>query len=330
MRWLLFLVLGIVALIALRWSFFTVDATEYVYVTVLGKHTATLDGSDSAEAGLHFGLPWPIQAVQRIDRRLQLFDLRPMELLMRGPDGESVDKNLLVEACVFWRIAGKDTVDLFIRRLGSAEQARNILGERITSQLGAAINSRMFMEDLVSTETAKKIGDDNPPTRVDEKVEELRKGLLQALAPSFRDEYGIELVDIRLRRYNYPGAARGAIFERIKSERRKKRKEYEAEGDFQARNIATQTEEKVRGMLAKAKFDEQKIKTEADAEAMVIRNRAHAQDPEFYEFLKKLEQYQTVLGEGRGMLLLSTHRPMFDLLFSPPTPEKKKDAGGTK
>src|SRR5215207_8257050 len=107
MRWLWITGLIVIGMLLVRWSFFTVDATEYVYVTLLGKHTATLDGSDGAEAGLHIGVPWPVQAVRRIDRRLQFFDLKPMELLTPDPDGKSVDKSLLVEACVFWKVAGK-------------------------------------------------------------------------------------------------------------------------------------------------------------------------------------------------------------------------------
>src|SRR5687767_12777903 len=125
LRWAL---LAVAALVVLRLSFYTVDAGDYGYVTLLGKHQSTLDGADGAEAGLHFGWPWPFRSVQRIDRRLQHFDLRPMEVLTPDPDGKSVDKNLAIEACVFWRVTDKASVDRFIRRLGSVEQARGILG----------------------------------------------------------------------------------------------------------------------------------------------------------------------------------------------------------
>ena len=320
MRWFCFTLLGIAVIVLLRLSFYTVDAGEYAYVTVFGKPTVIHDGAEEGGGGLHFGWPWPIQAVQRVDRRLQFFDLRPMELLMPDSGGKSVDKNLNVEGCVFWKVADRDAVDIFVRRLGSVDQARNILGERVTSQLGAAI-SRMRLHDLVGTAPSPRfwlergrVSDlslallqfpaPGPPTnaalaellverdfdgrtRVDDKLEELRQGLVRNLKAPFRTDYGIELVDIRLKRYNYPGAARAAIFDRIKSERATKKKEYEAEGDYQARKIATEAEEAARKLLAEARLEEQRIKAEADAEAMVIRNRAHTQDPEFYEFLKK-------------------------------------------
>lgn len=364
LRYWLFL-LGLIGLLVLRLCFFTVDAAEYAYVTHLGRHVATFDGADDVEAGLHFGWPWPVRTVQRIDRRLQSFNLNPMELPTPDPDDKTIDKILTVEACVFWKVADREAVDRFVRRLGGADQARTILGERVTSQLGAAI-SRMHLDDLISTRKSThellspgKVGPaslalltfpqaslpvgaalaevlvEREPldlTRVDEKVEALRVRMLGDLKASFLKEYGVELVDIRLRRYNYPGAARKAIFDRIKSEREKKRKEYEAEGTTQAKEIATRTEEKVRRLMAEAKAQAEQIKAGADAEAMTIRNRAHASDPAFYEFLKKMEQYQAFLAEGRGTLFLSTRHPMFDLLFGPPRnglePAEKKSGKG--
>src|SRR5207244_2110012 len=106
MRWLRRILLIVVILLLVRWSLFTVDAAEYGYVTVLGAHVATHDGADAEEgAGLHVGWPWPIQTVQRLDRRLQQFDLQPQELLTHDPEGKTIDKPLSVEAYVLWRIA---------------------------------------------------------------------------------------------------------------------------------------------------------------------------------------------------------------------------------
>src|SRR5271165_4657923 len=82
----------------LRTSLFTVDRTEFVYLTQFGRPVATFDGLD--EAGLHFKLPSPIQSVQRIDRRLQYFDLPGTELLTHDPRGKTIDKTLTVDAYV--------------------------------------------------------------------------------------------------------------------------------------------------------------------------------------------------------------------------------------
>src|SRR5262249_52324197 len=84
----------------------TVGAAEYVYLTEFGRLMAVLDGGNAEQAGLHFKLPWPIQAVQRLDRRLQAFDLDGAELLTRDPRGNTIDKTLTIDAYVCWRIAG--------------------------------------------------------------------------------------------------------------------------------------------------------------------------------------------------------------------------------
>lgn len=315
MRNLFYILIAIVILVVARMSFYSVDAAEYVYVTQLGKHVATFDGGDKDGAGLHVGWPWPIQTNIRFDRRLQAFDLPSTEFLTHDPEGKTIDKTLTVEASVFWRIVNADAVDRFIRRMGTAERARDILGQRVTSQLGAALG-QMKMDDLISTEPGKEPG----KTRVDETLQGLKTRLLSRLEKDLDKDYGIALVDIRLRRFNHPPEVRDEIFNRIKSERQKKVRYYESEGDKQARNIKSAAEEKERDLLARARYDEEKLKGEADTEAIRIRNQAHSQDPEFYAFLKKLEKLQNILGDNKTVLLLSSHRPLFDLLFQPPGP----------
>ncbi len=156
MRLFLPFVLVLFVLLLVRLSVFTVDASEYAYVTVLGRPLATYDGSAADQgAGLHAGWPWPIQSVQRIDRRLQTFDLPDTEILTHDADGKTIDKTLSITAYVCWRIADRDSVDLFIRTLGTPEIARSILAPRINSLLGASI-TQMAMDDLVSTDPGKE------------------------------------------------------------------------------------------------------------------------------------------------------------------------------
>src|SRR5438552_10447203 len=78
------------------------------------------------------------------------------------------------------------------------------------------------------------------------------------------------------------------------------------------------SDRKARQIAAEASAKEKRLKGEADAEADRIRNQAHSKDVEFYTFLKKLEEYQRILGDNKSVLLLSSHRELFDLLFNPP------------
>ena len=173
---------------------------------------------------------------------------------------------------------------------------------------------------------------DTDPARVDRQRDRLAHRLLTGGAPSLREtalgEYGIEVVDVRLRRANHPPAVRDAIFERIRSERAKKAAEHESEGRRLADDILSGADREVREMRARAEGESIRLRGNANAAADRIRSDAQLKDPQFYAFLKKLEEYQRILGDNKTMLLLSTHRELFDLLFSPPQPYKPaKDKG---
>jgi len=241
-RWFVVPVTAAILLLAARLSVFTVDRAEYVYVTQFGRHVATYDGANNADAGLHWKWPAPIQTLYRLDRRLQVFDLPATELPTHDPTSKTTDKMLTLDAYVCWRITDKDGVDRFLRTVGTPEQAQAILGQHIGSELGAAI-SQMELDDLISIEEGK----------VDRQRESLRKRLLQAggaatesLGNPVGREYGIEVVDIRLRRTNHPPQVRQAIFERIESERQRRVADYQSAGKKRADDIKSETDKRSR------------------------------------------------------------------------------------
>ncbi|MCS6850480.1 MAG: protease modulator HflC [Gemmataceae bacterium] len=305
----IFLAVGLL-LWCLYSSIYLVDRAEFAYVTQFGRHIATFDGV--TDAGWHWKLPWPIQAVQRIDHRLQLFDLPPAEMVTPDTRGKTIDKTLTIEAYVCWRIPQAEDVDRFIRHIGTTDRAREILGPWISSRFGAEI-SNMPLEDLIS------VAD---PQQVRERMDRLSRRLLgegdDGLRAKTRQKYGIEIVDIRLRRFNHPPGVRDSIFDRIRSERNKKAAEYTSEGAQLAANIASAAEKERQDILTEARALEQRLKKEAEIRADEIRNQAHSKDREFYTFLQKLEAYQRILGESKDLLLLSSHHPLFDLLLNPP------------
>jgi membrane protease subunit HflC len=329
---LLLVTAGLIVLFTGTSAAYSVDRTEFAYVTQFGQPIAIYDGE--TDAGLHFKLPWPMQAVQRLDRRLQVFDLPGTELLTHDPKGNTIDKTLTISAYVCWRIAPGEGVGRFLRSVGTPERAEAVLGQRITSRLGAEIG-KMQLEDLISVAADNK--------QVEERMDRLSQRLRdqgnpddpsptgsQSLHDSARDSYGIELVDIRVRRFNYPAQVREAIFDRIRSERSLKVANYQSLGMQRAEAIRSQAEFEARTTLAQARAAEQIRKGQAEAEADQIRNQAHKKDAEFYTFLKKLAEYQRILGDNKTVLLLSSHYEWFDLLFKPPSPEgapMKKPAG---
>ncbi len=291
------------------------DVGEFAYVTRFGEQVAIHDGG--SDAGLHLKLPWPIDSVLRVDRRLQAFDLPAVEALTRDPANRTVDKTLALDAVVAWRVPDAAAADKFVRTVGTPEQARRVLAPRINGRLANVISTRP-LDDLVSVEPDQ--------AKIDARANALRAAMIGSgtddLRITLREEYGIELVDLRVRRFGYPEAVRSSIHERIRSERARKVADYESEGRKLAADILSTADRDARTIEAEAKAKRQLLEGKADTEADRIRNEAHAQDREFYTFLQKLKAYQTLLSETKDVLLLSTKNELFDMLLSPPKPAK--------
>ena len=320
------LIVGVVALLVWAQStLYTVDQSEFGYVTRFGDPTVTHDGND--DAGLHVKLPWPVDSVQRVDRRLQVFDLPPTEALTRDRQGRTVDKTIAVDAFVCWRVPDAAAADRFIRTVGSAEQARRLLTPRLTGRLAAVI-SNLPLEDVIQVADAGA---------VDARSERLRRQVLglekagdddpnaEPLPAAVLRDYGIELVEVRLRRFTFPEAVRAGIAERIRSERQRKVADYQSEGNREYTRIVSEAKRDAAKTVAEAKAKRQRIEGEADAEADAVRNEAHSKDREFYAFLQKLAAYRAMLAETRDVLLLSAKNELFDLLLKPPAAGMKKD-----
>ena len=344
-------VLVVAALLLVLWVrtvFYAVDQAEFAFVTRFGEPVALHDGATAA--GLHFKAPWPIDSVQRIDRRVQSFDLPAVESLTRDPATGTVDKTLAVDATVTWKIPDADRADQFFRTVRTPEQARKILGPLVNGRLAAVI-SALPIDDLigvVDVQTAYAAVVGLPAVvhagaeframdarQIDERAERVRRriggdeGLFgrgaapdEALKARALAEYGIELIDVRVRRFSYPEAVRSSIAERIRSERAKKVADYESEGRRRAAEITAEADRAARTIEADAR--EQKTVTEAkvNAEANRIRAAAYSQDREFYLFLENLRAFQAIIADTRDVLLLSTKHPLLKPLAGPPVPPK--------
>jgi len=309
MKRMLMIVIAILVVLWLRSAFYAVDFTEYAYVTRFGELQITRDGG--RDAGLHVKAPWPIESVTRIDRRLQSFDLPAVETLTRDAATKSVDKTLAVDAYLTWKIPDSGSADRFLKAVGSVEQARRILAPRVNGRL-AAIIGNMPLDDLIA------VADEST---LDARSEKVRQQLLgDDLRAKVLTDYGIEIVDLRLRRFSYPEAVRASIAERIRSDRQLRVAAYESEGRRRAAEIASLAEKDARTLEAEARAQKTRIEGQADVEADQLRNDAHAKDPAFYAFLQKLKTYQALLSETRDVLLLSSRHPLFDILLSPPKP----------
>jgi membrane protease subunit HflC len=344
------LILAVVlALLWARSAFYTVDAAEFVYVTRFGDPVTVRDGG--ADAGLHLKAPWPVDSVLRIDRRVQSFDLPAVESLTRDPVARTVDKTLAVDAFVTWQIPDFLAADRFVKAVRTPEQAKKILGPLINGRLAAVI-STLPIDDLIGVADAQSAhaavaggliaAAPDAPFRaednrfIDERNERVRRRLLgteslfggpAAPADDLRAralaDYGIQIIDVRVRRFTYPNEVRNSIAERIRSERAKKVADYESDGRKRASDIVADADRTARTVEATARAEKTTVESRANAEAAVIRSAAYEQDREFYLFLESLRSFRKILSNSRDLLLLSTKHPLLKMALDGPGGVKK-------
>jgi membrane protease subunit HflC len=300
-------------------SCFFVDQTEYVYVTEFGKPVRLC-----VEPG--FELKMPYQAVRRLDRRLQMYAPSGSQMLTRdrppaGREGERSNRAasgsslggppLSIDWFVCWRLPTRSFADergnsfessvlRFVQSVGSITGAQDRLRERIDSVLKAKVG-QMSLSEFVSLD-AKEI-----------RLENLNRELTDQIRNDALEQFGIEVVDVRIKRFNHPEGVKAAIFDMIRAERQGVAERYRAEGKSEAAKIRSLADTERSQVLSKAVADAERIRGEGDAEAMRIANEAHSQDPQFYQLLKTLDTYRAILNE-KTTIVLSSESPLLKLL----------------
>jgi membrane protease subunit HflC len=283
------LILMALALGVIR-AWVVVDETESVLITEFGR-PIVLYGP--GQAGLH--AKWPWQSVIAIDRRLQVFDPPAREMIT----GDK--RNLEVAPYVVWRVA--DPIR-FLRSAGTLDAVQARIEERVSAALSNALGRRE-LSSLASTDPAI--------WRLDALTEEV----LAAVAPAAQTELGVEVVDVRLRRFNHPLEVRPAVFDLIRSERKQVAATLRAEGEAMYQTITSQADRQRDAILARAEAEAERIRGQGDAEATRLLNEAHARDPKFYEFLRTLETYRALL-DDKATVVLSAASPLLKLLNQGP------------
>ncbi|NOX55954.1 MAG: protease modulator HflC [Planctomycetes bacterium] len=315
-RALMSLVLAGIVLSAVGSSVVFVDETQYVIVERLGHIVAVYDRPE--DRGLHWKLPWPISTARRFDRRSQLFDPPGRELFTRDK------KNITIDTYICWRIAPPTPEEAqsltdrpvvrFFRALGTRDVAEARLDSRVRSILSTELG-QVELSHLMSV-TDSETGPDRPAPGLLEQLSRLVRQQVQKRPDepaSIRDRLGIEIVDVRIKRINFPLGNQQAVFERMKSERRKIADRYRSAGMAENMVIKSQADRQYNEILAKADADAERIRGEAEAEAIAILNKAHAQDPEFYRLMRTLDTYRKILNE-RTTLVLSASSALLKLL----------------
>lgn len=276
------LVFGVIGLILLRISVYTVDETNSAVVQQFGRIAAVTD-----KEGLHLKLPAPIQQVTYLDKRTLTSDTSAEEYLT------SDEKRIQVDQVTRWRI--KDARKFFLAHTtesgGRAKLERVVLGT-----LREKIAERLY-DVMISSERDAIMGlvRDDVQARVDE------------------EDWGIEIIDVRTKRADLPSDVEPSVYQRMASARRVEADRYRAQGQLRSDQITSQTNREVQVMLACADRVSREVRGKGEAGAINIFAQALEQDPEFYSFLRRLEAYTTAFNP-QDKLVMSTESNFFKLL----------------
>jgi len=271
-----YFIVAAVALILVYLTFFPVRETEFVLVTQFGRPIRTV-----TSAGLN--AKWPFQTALYFDRRMRIYNPRPSEFLTRDK------KNVVIENYVLWRIQDPNR---FVATVGDATAAEMRLHDIIWSGLSAALGSH-DLESVVGTE----------PERVE--TASLLDQLTALTDRAALEQYGINVVDVRIKRLNLPEQNKQSVYARMRAERQRIARQYRAEGEEQALRIRADADRQKEEILSVAYKQAENIKGQGDAESTRIYGQAYSKNPSFYKLLRTLESYKKVLDDKTTAILSS-------------------------
>jgi modulator of FtsH protease HflC len=264
--------------------FFTVDTAEYAVVTQFGRPVQVV-----TEPGL--GVKLPYQSVNKFDNRLFVYAPPVSEFL-------TLEKTAVVASgAILWRIAApRKFFETVFDRVGAEARLSDIL----FAELGAAIG-RSPLEAFVSTQQGAY--------HADAVLAEVA-GTLREVA---RRDYGIELVDVQLQRFDFPERNRLRVYARMKSERARISMKYRSEGEEEGLKIRAAADEEKSRLLSEAYKVGEQHRGQGEAKAARVYAEALGAAPEFYQFLRTLEATRKFVGAGTTMVL-PANSELFGLL----------------
>lgn len=259
--------------------FFVVDLTQSAIVVQLGKPVRSI-----TEPGLQWKVPF-IQDVTYFDKRLLDYDSGAQDVITKDK------KTLLIDNFAKWRIT--DPLKVY-QAFQTQRSALKRLDDIIYSELRVEVG-RHELSEIVSK------------TRSDIMAVVAHRGNEKALA------YGIEIVDVRIKRADLPEQNEKAVFARMQAEREREAKQYRAEGAEEAQKIRSEAEKDREILLADAYKTAEELRGAGDARAFKQYADAYRQDPKFFEFTRSMEAYKKAFN-GRSTLILSPDSEFFKYL----------------
>ena len=288
----------VVIVIVIYSGLYTLEEGQQAIVVQFGRTV----GEPVTEAGLHLKLPF-VQEVRRFEKRLLVWDGDPNQIPTKGREF------IWVDTTARWRIADAKK---FLENVASEEGAQNRLNDILDSVVRDQVSSSELVE-LVRSASWKAPEDEVlkevPKEREEELKREIARGreeitrTILAEAQKIIPQYGIELVDVRIKRLDYVESVREKVYERMISERKRIAAQFRSEGEGRSAEILGTMEKDLRQIRSTAYRRVQEIQGKADADATRIYGKAYNRNPEFYAFLRTIESYKEKTNTDSVMIL---------------------------
>lgn len=287
------LVGGLLAALAVWSCLVVVDVTEHALFLRFGRVVRVV-----SEPGLRVKGPFPLERAVRVDKRLLSFKPSTAEFLSEDK------KNLVIHSLVTWRIAEPER---FLVTAGNRATAEQHLADVVLTKIGSVVG-RHPATALVS---------------LDGHASQFEQTMAQIVADARQRaiaDYGIELVDVRLRQLSLPEQNRANVFARMQAERGKIAMKYRSEGERDFKKVVAEAEREKTRILAEAYREAERTKGAGDAEAMRIYAEAFDKNPQFYKFRRTLQAYEKIL-DGNTTVFLPADAEIFRMLGSDGAPK---------
>lgn len=262
-------IFGILILIAFS-IIIIVDETEQVVILQFGKPIRTI-----TDPGLNYKFPAPFQTSDTFEKRLLEYDVPPEEILSRDK------KSLIIDNYVRWKIT--DAL-LFLKTVKAIPTAKTRLDDIVYSELRQELGTH----DMVEIITENR---------------ELIMNKVTIASNEETSKFGIEIIDVRIRRVDLPKENESSIYARMEAERKRQANKFRSEGEEEAQKIRAATDRDKTVILAEAYKTSQKIRGEGEAKALDIYATSFSKDPAFYEFQKTLETYEQIIDKKTTLVL---------------------------
>ena len=298
-----FLAIAVIAALVLYNSAYVIDETEQVVITQFGR----IMGDAKKTPGLKFKVPF-IQKVNYFPKNLLEWDGDPGQIPTK-------DKTYIwVDTFARWRIS--DPV-VYFQTVKDEFSALKRLDDIIDPAMRDLISAYPLVESVRNTDRPMdtfdairgleaKEGEDTPKRMVRYRVDLGRAEIARQIEKQAREklaDFGIQIVDVKIKRINYIDSVRGSVYNRMVAERNQIAEKFRAEGQGEASNIRGEKEKELQVIKSQAYKQAQEIKGKADAQATRIYSAAYGQDPEFYAFVKTMELYTKTLDKDSTVIL---------------------------